>query len=254
MTEPTLSPSRSGRRFTVSAVMSLALALALSARAVTNEELRDIVPAGFSRASMITVNGYNGSAPLANFPVLVKIAAGAPTGFAYSDLMFPTTGDDLGFVDMEGHGLPFEIDEWNPSGTSILWVTLPSVANGTNFVMVYRSSHTGKSLNANNPFADYVGVWHLGETVSGSTTIKDFTDNALHGTSPANSSPLAAGAIGGSRRINTNDGVNGSASAFRFPSEAPIRPCALRSTGSSRSSPRPSGGGILRISKRGGTS
>ena len=193
------------------------VALALPARAITDEELRDIVPNGFSRASVITVNGYAGSAPLANFPVLVKIEAGAPTGFQYSDLMFPSTGDDLGFVDMEGNGLPFEIDEWNPSGTSVLWVTLPSVANGTNFVMVYRSSHTGKSLNANNPFADYVGVWHLGETASGSTTIKDSTDNALHGTSPANSSPRAEGAIGGSRRINTNDNLNGSAQCIQVP-------------------------------------
>ena len=196
----------------------LALAvLALPARAITDEELRDIVPNGFSRASVITVNGYAGSAPLANFPVLVKIEAGAPTGFQYSDLMFPSTGEDLGFVDMEGNGLPFEIDEWNPSGTSVLWVTLPSVANGTNFVMVYRSSHTGKSLNANNPFADYVGVWHLGETANGSTTIKDSSDNALHGTSPANSSPRAEGAIGGSRRINTNDNLNGSAQCIQVP-------------------------------------
>ena len=192
-------------------------ALALPARAITDEELRAIVPASFSRASVITVNGYNGSAPLANFPVLVKIETGAPTGFQYSDLMFPTTGEDLGFVDMEGNGLPFEIDEWNTSGTSVLWVNVPVVTNGAQFVMVYRSAQTGKSLNANNPFADYVGVWHLGETANGSTTIKDSTDNNLNGTSPANSSPRAEGAIGGSRRINTNDGVNGYAQCIQVP-------------------------------------
>ena len=184
----------------------------LFARAITDEELRGIVPNGFSRASVITVGDNAVSAPLTNFPVLVKIAAGenaSPSGFAYSDLNFPTTGDDLGFVDMEGNGLPFEIDEWNTSGTSVLWVNVPVVTNGTQFVMVYRSSQTGKSLNANNPFADYVGVWHLGETAPASTTIKDSTDNHLNGTSHANSAPLEAGAIGGARRINTSDDSSG---------------------------------------------
>ena len=139
----------------------------LFARAITDEELRGIVPAGFSRASVITVGDNAVSAPLTNFPVL----------------------------DMEGNGLPFEIDEWNTSGTSVLWVNVPVVTNGAQFVMVYRSAQTGKSLNANNPFADYVGVWHLGETASGSTTIKDSTDNHLNGTSPANSSPRADASI-----------------------------------------------------------
>ena len=192
-------------------------ALALPARAITDQELRAIVPNGFSRASVMTVNGYNGSAPLENFPVLVKIAANSPTGFQYSDLNFPSTGDDLGFVDMEGNGLPFEIDEWNPSGTSVLWVKLPSVANGTNFVMVYRSAHTGKSLNVANPFADYVGVWHLGETATGSTTIYDSTDNDLDGTSHSRSSPFAEGAIGGGRRINTSDNDSGATLGIQVP-------------------------------------
>ncbi|MBQ7722674.1 MAG: hypothetical protein IJT64_07210, partial [Kiritimatiellae bacterium] len=132
-------------------------------------DLADIVPDGFARATEFTVNGYNGTTPLTNFPVLVKISAGSPTGFKYSDLMFPDTGDDLGFVDAQGNGLPFEIDEWNTNGTSVLWVTLPEMTLDTNFVMVYRSAKTGKSLNGNNPFADYVGVWHLGETASGKT-------------------------------------------------------------------------------------
>ena len=206
-------------RFTLATLLLAALAFLTPARAIadiTNEELAGIAASnGFYRASVMTVNGYNGAAPLTNFPVLVKIAAGSPTGFQYSDLMFPSTGDDLGFVDMEGHGLPFEIDEWNTSGTSVLWVNVPIVTNGVQFVMVYRSAQTGKSLNGNNPFADYVGVWHLGETASGETTIKDSTDNKLNGTSHANSSRLAEGAIGGGRRINTTDEKSGMANGIQ---------------------------------------
>ena len=192
-------------------------AFALPAAAITDQELRDIVPNGFSRAAVFTVNGYAGSTPLTNFPVLVKIAAGSPSGFDYADLNFSAAGDehDLGFVDMEGNGLAFDLDEWNASGTSIYWVNVPLVTNGTQFVMVYRSAQTGKSLNGNNAFADYTGVWHLGETATKSTTIKDSTDNHLDGTSHANSSPLAAGAIGGSRRINTTDNNSGMANGIQ---------------------------------------
>ena len=49
-------------------------ALALPASAITDQELRAIVPNGFSRASVMSVNAYNGTAPLTNFPVLVKIS------------------------------------------------------------------------------------------------------------------------------------------------------------------------------------
>ena len=194
-------------------------AIALPSAAITDQELRAIVPNGFSRAAVFTVNGYAGGTPLTNFPVLVKIAAGSPSGFDYADLNFSAAGEehDLGFVDMEGHGLAFDLDEWNASGTSIYWVNVPLVTNGTQFVMVYRSAQTGKSLNGNNAFADYTGVWHLGETTSGSTTIKDSTDNHLDGTSHANSSPLAAGAIGGSRQINTTDNNSGMANGIQVP-------------------------------------
>ena len=139
-------------------------ALALPARAITNEELRAIVPASFSRAaglaasngfyraSVLTTSGYAGSEVLTDFPVLVRIKPGSPSGFAYSDMMFPDTGKDLGFVDMEGNGLPFEIDTWRGANDeSLVWVTLPAVSNSTQFAMIYRSSKTGKSLSSANP-------------------------------------------------------------------------------------------------------
>ncbi len=191
-------------------------ALALPVRAITDAELAGLSASnGFYRASVLTTSGYSGSEVLTDFPVLVRIKPGSPSGFAYSDMMFPDTGKDLGFVDMEGNGLAFDLDEWNTSGTSIYWVNVPIVTNGTQFVMVYRSAQTGKSLNGNNAFADYAGVWHLGETATKSTTIKDSTDNHLDGTSHANSSPLAEGAIGGAGQINTTDNNSGMANGIQ---------------------------------------
>ena len=149
----------------------------------------DPAVAEFARGVKFTVAGYNGGSEVqTNFPVLVRLST-AISGFTYSD--FYADGSDLslvdiGFVDAEGNGLAYEIDTWNPSGESLVWVNLPRMTNGTEFAMWYRSSKTGKELNSDNVWADYTGVWHLNESGSGSanpkTEVNDSSSNVLHGT------------------------------------------------------------------------
>ena len=115
----------------------------------------------FDAGAKFTVAGYTGSEPLSDFPVLVRIAENSPSGFSYDDLKSKSTGADLAFIDMSGNGLPFEIDTWNPSGESLIWVKLPSMQNGTEFVMCWGSTTSGKTICADNPFAGYYGVWHM---------------------------------------------------------------------------------------------
>ena len=182
-------------------------AFALPARAITNEELAGLSASnGFYRASVLTTSGYTGNEVLTDFPVLVRIKPGSPSGFAYSDMMFPDTGKDLGFVDMEGNGLPFEIDTWRGANDeSLVWVTLPAVSNATQFAMVYRSSKRGKTLSAGNPFATYTGVWHLNESGSGesNTEISDSSGKNLVGYAQGIAQSVSAGKLGGSWRMNT---------------------------------------------------
>ena len=182
-------------------------ALALPARAITDAELAGLSASnGFYRASVITTSGYTGSEVLTDFPVLVRIKPGSPSGFAYSDMMFPDTGKDLGFVDLEGNGLPFEIDTWRGANDeSLVWVTLPAVSNATQFAMVYRSSKSGKTLSAGNPFATYTGVWHLNESGSGesNTEIADSSGKNLVGYAQGIAQSVSAGKLGGSWRMNT---------------------------------------------------
>jgi len=182
-------------------------ALALPARAITNEELAGLAASnGFYRASVITTSGYIGSEVLTDFPVLVRIKPGSPSGFAYSDMMFPDTGKDLGFVDMEGNGLPFEIDTWRGANDeSLVWVTLPAVSNSTQFAMVYRSSKSGKILSAANPFTTYTGVWHLNESGTGAanTEVLDSSGKNLSGNAQGIAESVSAGKLGGSWRMNT---------------------------------------------------
>ena len=117
----------------------------------------------FDKGALFTVAGYTGASPLSGFPVLVRIKVNSPAGFFYTDLHSQTDGADIAFVDMEGNGLPFEIDTWDPNGTSLIWVRLPTMTNGTQFVMCWGSAESGKAVCADSPFADYVGVWHMSE-------------------------------------------------------------------------------------------
>ena len=145
--------------------------------------------AEFDYGAKFTVSGYAAGKPaLSGFPVLVRIQNGSPSGFSYDDLQSKSTGADIAFVDMSGNGLPFEIDTWNPSGTSLIWVRLPSMTNGTEFVMCWGSTSSGKTVCPDNPWSNYTGVWHMGETGTPSSsspvTIHDSTANGLDGSTP----------------------------------------------------------------------
>ena len=184
-------------------------ALALPARAQQAVAIPrpDPAVAEFARGVKFTVAGYNGGSEVqTNFPVLVRISEAGISGFHYSD--FYADGSDLslvdiGFVDAEGNGLAYDIDTWNPSGESLVWVRLPRMTNGTEFAMWYRCSKTGKDLNSDSVWADYTGVWHLNESGSAGTTIKDSSTNALVGAAQGLSASAASGRIGGSWRIST---------------------------------------------------
>ena len=186
-------------------------ALALPARAA----LPRPTAASFAYGAKLTVTGYEAGKPaLSGFPVLVRIAENSPSGFSYGDVQNAAASDwddiDLAFIDMLGNGLPFEIDTWDTSGESLVWVRLPAMQNGTEFVMCWGSAVSGKTVCNGSPWPDYAGVWHMGETGSGAITIYDSTDNDLYGTADA-ASAAATGKIGGARFItsNANKGIHG---------------------------------------------
>ena len=170
----------------------------------TAQALPGPTSATFDKGALFTVAGYTGSSSLSGFPVLVRIKENSPSGFSYDDLQSKSTGADIAFVDMSDNGLPFEIDTWNPSGTSLIWVRLPSMTNGTEFVMCWGSTSSGKTVCPDNPWSDYTGVWHMNETTAGITTIHDSTANGLDGTSVASSDAKADGAVGRARFITSN--------------------------------------------------
>ena len=118
----------------------------------------------FSMKSEMTIPGYAGSTTLANFPVLVRLATDSPTGFDYNDCA--ADGSDIRFADANGDLIPHEIDTWNTSGESLVWVSVPSVSGtATAFTMYYGAADVS-GLPAVTESAVWTGanfnaVWHF---------------------------------------------------------------------------------------------
>ena len=182
---------------------AVAAALPLSAFALPRPADATI---SFERGAQFEVAGYDAAkSALADFPVLVRIADGSPSGFAYSQLHSPSDGADLCFIDMLGNGLPFEIDTWDPDGTSLIWVKLPSMSQGTQFVMCWGSDDSGKTVCADNPFAGYKGVWHMD-----SVDPADSSPNGFNGTHRTANLSVVDGPVGAALNVpqtSTSDGV-----------------------------------------------
>ncbi len=147
----------------------------------------------------ITFTGYSGAA-LTDFPVLVTLTNGMGNGtFDYSQLTSPS-GYDLRFTSADGATLlPYEFDTWNLSGTSCIWVKVPTLAgSGVAAIWAYwgNPSETNQqdyTRDGSTWSANFRGVWHMGET---SGTITDTTANPNNGTLSGSATYGQDGAIG----------------------------------------------------------
>ena len=137
--------------------------------AVTDAELPSepvvsVDTSAFSKQVEFTCSGYTGSSTLADFPVAVRLSAGSPDCFAYSDMYDSTKGNEIRFADDEGNSLSYEVENWDPNGTSLIWVKIPSLSKGTTFTMYYGGDPTDVvASDWTWRASDYVGVWHMTE-------------------------------------------------------------------------------------------
>jgi len=149
----------------------------------------------FSHRIPITVSGYDGESTLTNFPVLVKLADNAPTGFAYADCA--SDGSDLRFADADGNLIPHEIDTWNTAGESLVWVGIPVLTNNASFTMYYGADSPGAASTVNLwSLAGYAGVWHM-------TDGHDSSSSGLNGTLVSGISSVTISKLGGALDFNT---------------------------------------------------
>lgn len=165
--------------------------------------------AGGAMSARITFTGYVGADTLTDFPALIKLPGGVP-GFAYADAA--ADGADIYFTDAAGNRIPHEVDTWNASGDSFVWVRVPTLADATSYVTLHWGGGTANVPALADPSAvafagDYMGVWHFSSFASNVTP--DSTTNALTmtaGGTTANFS-LAASPVGTAMK-NAGSGSN----------------------------------------------
>ena len=173
----------------------------------------------YAKAIDITFPGYKGSTTLTDFPVLVRLSA-ARNRFDYTKCA--ANGADLRFSDAEGNLLSHEIDTWDTTGESLVWVKVPSFSASTRITAHY--GFTGSQQPNNFPTnvwsADYVGVWHMKESgvplaessgVSGSITTDATGGKAAYGYAGAigNAVDMSSAGWGHYLSVADNDAFDG---------------------------------------------
>ena len=145
-----------------------------------------------------TVGGYSKASTLKNVPVLLRISEGDISGFSYSDCL--EGGADLAFSSESdfSNRLPFEIDEWNTDGTSLVWVKIPVLSGTeTKIYMRYGRRQPSWKLPASDVWGDYIGVWHMNSYVDGVGAANSTVREGLNATNlPGYSVTMAAGNVG----------------------------------------------------------
>ncbi|MBR2941309.1 MAG: leucine-rich repeat protein, partial [Kiritimatiellae bacterium] len=149
------------------------------------------------------VAGYDANkSALANFPVLVRIPEG-------------TVADNtqMAFFDASGAFLPYEIDTWDATGESLVWVLMPSLSQ--NATLTLASGNAGWTAPDLAPAlwraAGYVAVLHLGEDgpfFEGSTVQGIDGTGVLASGTDAGSDNSVSGAIGAARLVDEAAGSN----------------------------------------------
>ncbi len=158
---------------------ALVALLALGFAPVRAETVGD----AFRNSLSVTVDGIESGAVLENFQIPLRISENASVGLVYSELGIDGTG--LAFVDADQNVLPYEVDTWDSSGESLLWVNLPVATNGVTFTMYWnlKDGETAPEYRPADVWPNYAGVWHFNEEITGenaaTTVSKDSTGHGL---------------------------------------------------------------------------
>ena len=144
-----------------------------------------------------------GEGSFSGVPVLVRLSESAISDFHYSD--FLSNGADLVFADADDNEIPHEIDTWNPSGESLVWIRPATLSASMGPIFMYYGASSATPSSSTGVWSEYVGVWHLNDTVNTSTygTFPNSTAvSGIDGEMASHSTANEAGRIGKSFRVN----------------------------------------------------
>ena len=170
----------------------------------------------------IIFDGYAGASPLVNFPALIKLSFDNPVGFDYS--LLQPDGSDLRFADAsDGAELPYEIERWDTSGESYVWVRIPTLTASSAITMHLSNPNAGPSELAGSAFPSEFGyVWHMNAPViSNAVAAYPYTLSSTKPQSP----------------VVTNDAPSGAALRWFGLMDRPLKSTAALTAFSSGDSP-----------------
>lgn len=149
----------------------------------------------------LTLDNSTRAEALTNFPILVTLDA---SNFDYSSSA--AGGADLRFIDRDGTVLNYDIETWNPTGTSRIWVSVPQIDASSNSDYLWMYSGNGTATAGANPLgvwgAGFEAVYHFTPDATAPGTLQDATNRFDGSISGATS---VSGLIGGAYSF---DGVN----------------------------------------------
>jgi len=140
---------------------------------------------------------------LSNLVVPIRVSEKRMPGFHYDE----AEPSKLVFVDELGgelgNMLPYDVDTWDTSGESVIWVKLANLPTAGITVRMYWNLREGFDVPENSPtdvWSGYVGVWHMNESAAGAVSIADASGHQ-DGTGHVNSL-VADGMFGKARGRN----------------------------------------------------
>jgi len=89
-------------------------------------------------------------------------------------------GRDLRFV-RAGAVLPHEIEQWNPSGQSLVWVRVPRLVPGETIALDFGNPDADDVQSRAQVWLGYGGVWHINQAPGTGQLLFDSTGNANGG-------------------------------------------------------------------------
>jgi parallel beta-helix repeat protein len=135
------------------------------------------VVSSYSRT--ITVNSGQAPATLNEFPLLVSLTDTTLEDVGHSGHVANSNGSDIYFTSADGSTqYPYEIEKYDSAtGNLIVWVKIPSIADGTILKICYGGEAGGTNTPSDVWTNAYQGVWHMNQA-----NATDSTANVNNGT------------------------------------------------------------------------
>jgi uncharacterized repeat protein (TIGR01451 family) len=162
------------------------------------------VDGNWTRRIKLTFTNTAQTEDLVDFPVLVTLDAGRIPYTQTQD-----AGQDIRFVDPDGTLLAHEIERWDETGTSYVWVNVPQIDGGSNADYVWMYYGNPDALDGQAPervwASSYRMVYHLADGPGPpGMTIEDSSANGFDGANQG-STAHGSGYIAGARDFDGTD-------------------------------------------------